>query len=185
MAALCKFCIFTHIRSLIMFLSTTFFTFIFPFEAQKCCAWTVLRTNTMSCLTLLRLLDVYMWIFVSCCLWWLTHVVSKVEKLHTKYLLIKRMGLLLLSCSFLALFVSICVVMFFVVVFLFFTCCLGFQFFCFCKHFFATIHSYRVHFPCYWVCIFLFACCCLLVLYLIISFIVAWVSNFFVSLNIF
>jgi len=30
----------------------------------------------------------------------LTYVVSKVETLHTKYLLAKNMGLLLLSCSF-------------------------------------------------------------------------------------
>ncbi len=35
---------------------------------------------------------------------------SKVEKSHIEYSLVKRMGLLLLSCSFFALFVSICVV---------------------------------------------------------------------------
>jgi len=90
-------------------------------------------------------------------LWRLTHVVSKVEKLHTKYLLAKWTGLLLLSCSFPTLFVWASVVLFFVIVFLFSTCsfpacCLGFQFF-FRKHFFATIHLYRVHFPHCWVCI--------------------------------
>jgi hypothetical protein len=84
----------------------------------------------------------------------LTHVVSKVEKLHNEYLLVKKMGLMLLSCSFPVLFVLVCVVLFFVVVFLFFTCCLGFCFlFCFWKHFFATIHLYHVHFPHFWVCI--------------------------------
>jgi hypothetical protein len=67
------------------------------------------------------------------CFWRLTHVVLKVEKLHTEYLLAKRMSLLLLSCSFPMLFVSICVVIFLVVVFLFTTssiptCCLGFHF---------------------------------------------------------
>jgi hypothetical protein len=66
------------------------------------------------------------------CFWQLTHVMSKVEKLHTEYLLAKRMGLFLLSCSFFALFVSICVVLFFIVVFLFSICltpicCLGFH----------------------------------------------------------
>jgi len=58
----------------------------------------------MSCLTLLKLLDVCRWIFFLYCFWQLTHVVSKVEKLHTKYLLTKRMNLFLLLCSFLALF---------------------------------------------------------------------------------
>jgi len=90
--------------------------------------------------------------------WRLTHVVSKVEKLHTKYLFIKRTNLLLLSSSFLALFVYFYVVLLFVVVFLLSTCsfpiyCLGFQFFYFYKHFFATIHLYCVHFPHCWVCI--------------------------------
>jgi hypothetical protein len=60
--------------------------------------------------------------------------VSKVEKLHTKYLLTKRMGLFFLSHSFLELIVPICVVLFFIVVFLFSACsipvyCLGFHFF--------------------------------------------------------
>jgi hypothetical protein len=64
--------------------------------------------------------------------WRLTCVVSKDEK----YLLAKRMGLLLLSCSFPALFISSCIVLFFFVVFLFYTClipicCLGFFFFLF------------------------------------------------------
>jgi hypothetical protein len=78
-----KFCLFAHARSLIMLLSATFFTFIFPFEAQQCCAWILLGTNSMSCLTLLRLLDVCMWIFIyilflainTCCVkgWKVTH----------------------------------------------------------------------------------------------------------------
>jgi hypothetical protein len=62
--------------------------------------------------------------------------VSKVEKLHTKYLLTKKTSSLLLSCSFHVLFVSVCVVLFFVIVFLFSTCsilacCLGFHFYFF------------------------------------------------------
>ncbi len=66
--------------------------------------------------------------------WQFTHVVSKVEKLHTKYLFTKNMGLLFLSCSFHVLFVLVCIVLFFVVVFLFSTCsiptcCLDFLFF--------------------------------------------------------
>jgi hypothetical protein len=48
-----------------MLLSTTFFTFIFPFETQYYCAWIVLKTNSMSCLTLLKLLDVCRWIYFS------------------------------------------------------------------------------------------------------------------------
>ncbi len=64
MATLSKLCLFTHTRSLIMLLSTTFFTFIFPFKAQQCCAWIVLGTTSMFCLTPLRLLDVCKWIFV-------------------------------------------------------------------------------------------------------------------------
>jgi hypothetical protein len=92
------------------------------------------------------------------CLWRLTHVVSKVEKLHTKYLLAKRTSLLLLLCSFPVLFVWVCIVLFFVDVFLFSTCsfptcCLGFHFFCFYKHLITTIHLYYVHFPHCWVCI--------------------------------
>jgi hypothetical protein len=67
-------------------------------------------------------------------LWRLTHVMSKVEKLCTEYLLAIRIGLLLLSCSFPVLFVSVCIVMFFVIIFLFSTCSfpayfLGFQIF--------------------------------------------------------
>jgi hypothetical protein len=68
--------------------------------------------------------------------WQLAYVVSKVEKLHTEYLFTKRTSLLLLLCSFLALFVWVCVVIFFVIVFLFFICsfpgcCLGSNFFLF------------------------------------------------------
>ncbi len=73
-------------------------------------------------LTLLKLLDVCMWIFVYILFWQFTHVVSKVEKLHTKYLFTKRTKLLFLSCSFPVLFVSVCIILFFVVVFLFSTC---------------------------------------------------------------
>jgi hypothetical protein len=60
------------------------------------------------------------WFFY--CFWRLTYVVSKVEKLHTEYLLAKKASLLFLSCSFLVLFVWVCVVLLFVIVFLFFTC---------------------------------------------------------------
>jgi hypothetical protein len=66
-------------------------------------------------------MDICGYIFIYC-FWQLTHVVLKVEKLHTKYLLTKRTSLLLLSCSFPVLFVSVCVVQFLVVVFLFTTC---------------------------------------------------------------
>jgi hypothetical protein len=56
------------------------------------------------------------------------------------------------------LFVWVCVVLLFVVVFLLSTCsfpiyCWGFWFFNLCKHFFPTIHLYCVHFPHCWVCI--------------------------------
>jgi hypothetical protein len=61
----------------------------------------------------------------------LTHVVSKVEKLHIEYLLAKWTCLLLLSCSFPTLFVWVCVVLLFIIVSLFSTCCLGFSFFLF------------------------------------------------------
>jgi hypothetical protein len=47
-----------------MLLFATFFTFIFPFEAQQCCAWIVLRISNMYYFTLLRLLDVCKWILV-------------------------------------------------------------------------------------------------------------------------
>jgi hypothetical protein len=133
MAVLRKLCLFIHIRSFIMILSTTDFTFIFPFEAQRCCAWTIVRTNNMSCFTLLRLLDVCKWILVYI-LFLVIDIVSKVKKLHTKYLLAKRMDLLLLLCSFLVFFIWVCIVLLFVIVFLlstcsFLVCCLGFQFF--------------------------------------------------------
>ncbi len=63
MAALKKLCLFTHTKSFIMLLFAIFFTFIFPFEAQQCCAWIVLRISSMSYFILLRLLDVCKWIF--------------------------------------------------------------------------------------------------------------------------
>jgi hypothetical protein len=118
------------------------------------------------------------------CLWQLTYVVSKVEKLHTKYLLTKRTCLLLLSCSFLTLFVLVCVVLFFIVV-LFFTCsflicCLGFHLKNLCKHFFVTIHLYCVHFLC---CLFRFTLFCSLLLFscsLLVQFVlIVWVSVLF------
>ncbi len=64
MATLGKLYLFIHTKSFIMLLSIVFFTFIFPFEAQQCCAWIVLGTSSMSYLTLLRLLDVCRWISV-------------------------------------------------------------------------------------------------------------------------
>jgi hypothetical protein len=64
MEVLVKLCLFTHIRMFIMFLFVVFFTFIFSFEAEQCSAWTILRTNNMSCFTLLRLLDGCSWILV-------------------------------------------------------------------------------------------------------------------------
>jgi hypothetical protein len=84
----------------------------------------------MSCLTLLRLLDVCRWKFVFILL------LAKVEKLHIKYLLTKKTSLLILLCSFSTLFVWVCVVLLFIVVFIFFTCsfpayCLSFCFFLF------------------------------------------------------
>ncbi len=114
---------------------------------------------------------------------------SKVEKLHIEYLLEKKTSLLVLSCSFSMLFVWVCVVMLFIIVFLFFTysflaCCLGFRFFL-DKYFFCNnplvscsfLTSLNLHG--------LFVCYCLLVLYLIISLAVISVFDFFVSLNIF
>ncbi len=161
MAVLKKFCLFTHTKLFIILLFAIFFTFIFPFEAQQCCAWTVLGTSNMSCFTSLKLLNVYKWILVfiyflaidTCCV--------KGWKVAHRILLAKRMGLLLLLCSFPTLFVWVWVVLFFVVAFLLFTC--------------SFLVLLGLH------CLVIYYC--LLVFYLFISLIVVWISEFFVSLT--
>ncbi len=98
------------------------------------------------------------WFFLF--FWRLTHVVPKVEKLHTKYLLKKRIGLLLLSCSHVVCLGLHCFVLSrcFLVLFVHFS--LFFFFFLGVNISFATIHLYCVHFLCCWVCIvFLFSTC--------------------------
>ncbi len=154
-----KLYLFTHTRSFIMFLSTTFFIFIFPFEAQQCCAWTIIGTNSMYYLTLLKLLDVCMWIFVyilflaihTCCVkgWKVAHqiFVHKEDQIIIFIMFISRV-----ICFSLHYSVFYCCLLVFYLFdsHLFF----GFPFcFCFCKHLFATIHLYHVHFPRCWDCI--------------------------------
>jgi hypothetical protein len=154
-----KLCLFTHTRSLIVLLSTTFFTFIISFETQQCCAWTVLGTNSMSCLILLKLLDVCMWIFVytlflminTCCVkgWKVAHQIfaHKEDKFTAFIMFISCVICFGLCCS---VFCHCLLVLYLFDSRLLF----GFPFLFFlCKHFFATIHLYRVHFPHCWVCI--------------------------------
>jgi hypothetical protein len=86
-------------------LSIASFFFILPFKAQHCYAWIILETSSMFCFTcwgFLLFVD-SQWLYIV--FWWLTHVVPKVEKLHTEYLLAKKMGCVLLLCSFPMLFV--------------------------------------------------------------------------------
>jgi hypothetical protein len=89
--------------------------------------------------------------------WELIHIVSKVEKLHTEYLLTKRMGYYFYRVHFLrclfwfALFYFLSMSSYSLLVR--FCLLFGFLFFCLYEHFFATIHSYHVHFPHCWVCI--------------------------------
>ncbi len=117
---------------------------------------------------------------------------SKVEKLHTKYLLTKKTSLLFLLCSFLVLFVWVCVVLFFVIVFLFSICSFptyylfGFPiFFCFHKCVFATIHLYHIHFPYCWDCIVLLFIVAFLFFTCSFPSLLFEFSIFFVSINIF
>jgi hypothetical protein len=123
------------------------------------------------------------------CFWRFTYVVSKVEKLHIEYLLVKRMGLLLLLCFhflhclfgfvlfyFLSLSSCYLFIQFSLVVW-------GFFFFCFYKHFLCNNPFVSCSFP----MLLGLHClvCCFLVVYSIISLVVVWVSHFLVSLNIF
>jgi len=191
MATLWKLCLFTHTRSFIMLLSAILFTFIFPFETQQCCAWTILGTSNMSCFTLLRLLNVCMWILVFMLFFGDWHMLCQRLKSCTPNICLQRgMGLLFLSCSFPMLFVWVCVVLFFVIVFLFSTCsflayCLGFWFFFVFINIFLQQSILSCSFPTLLGLHCLVVYCCFLVLYLLISFIVVWIFDFFVSLNIF
>jgi hypothetical protein len=165
MVALKKLCFFTHIRLFIMFLSAIFFTFIFPFETQQCCAWIVLGTSNMFCFTLLRLLNVCKWILIlfyflvidTCCVksWNVAHRIfaRKEDGFTTFIMFISHVVCLGLYCfvfcrCFLVLYLFISLLLF------------GFW------TFFAIIYLYRIHFMCCWVCIvllfivvFLFSTC--------------------------
>jgi len=158
MATLGKLCLFTHTKSFIMFLLIAFFTFIFPFEAQQCCAWIVLRTSSMSYLTLLRLLDVCRWIFVSilflaintCCVkgWKVAQQIfaRREDGFITSIMFISCIIYFRLHCSIL--FRCLFVLYLFDSHLLF-----GSFFFNFYKHLFAATHLYHVHFSHCWVCI--------------------------------
>jgi len=184
MVALSKLCLFTHTRSFIMLLFIAFFNFIFPFEAQQCYAWIVLGTNN-----LLKLLDVCKWIFVSilflaintCCVkgWKVAHqiFVCKEDKFTNSIVFISRVVCLGLRCSILCrCFCSLLV---------------HFQLVVWISIFFVS-KTFNYNNPLI-LCSFLsllglhclLVCFCLLVLYLIIFFVIVWVSDFFVSLNIF
>jgi hypothetical protein len=121
------------------------------------------------------------------CLRRLTHVVSKVEKLHTNICSQRRQFYCFFHVHFMhclfgfALFYYLSLSSCFLLVHFSLIIWVS-DFFCFYKPFFATIHLYHVHFLRCW---FALSCCgcCLFLLYLIISFIIIWVSNFFVSLN--
>jgi hypothetical protein len=177
MVALNKLCLFTRTRLLIMLLSATFFTFIFPFKAQQCCAWIVLRTNNMYCLTLLRLLDVCKWIFVyilllvidTCCVkgWKVAHRIfaRKEDEFIGSIVFIFHVVCLGLRCYV----IFHCIL----VLYLFISCLLfGFLFFLWINIFFATIHLYHVHFSHRWICmVFLFV---IVFLFFIWSFPLPW-----------
>jgi hypothetical protein len=190
MVALGKLCLFTHTRLLLMLLSTTFFTFIFPFKTQQCCAWTILGTSSMFCFTLLKLLDVCRWILVSLFFYDNWYMLCQRLKSCTSNICSQRRhiycwypvrfphylfgfalfcSLLLSSCSLFVHFLFVSWVFnFFVSINIF------------CNNLLVSCslpELLGLHY--------LLVCCCLLVVYLFISFVVVWVSNFFVYINIF